>query len=149
MRSKHKQESQRLNLELSTIAKLMEYPSNVKLLLLQILLRRQQTLAHQDKSLELTELLREPIVDKEALQQFQSHKLVRMYCSELCAVSTRTLKSLVSELFQIGIPVQAETPHDPVTLITLAEYYYSQRIEEIESQQMPELRQHMLHHLES
>lgn len=127
----------------------MDYPSNVKLLLLQILLRRQQTLTHQDRSLQIGQLLQEPIVDKEALQQFQSHKLVRMYSPELCTVSTRSLKGLVSELFQIGLPGQEENSEEPVTIIMLAEYYYAQRIEEIETLQMPELRQQILHQLEN
>ncbi|CAR26541.1 hypothetical protein ZYGR_0H03550 [Zygosaccharomyces rouxii] len=127
----------------------MDCPSNVKLLLLQILLRRQQNLAHQDKSLSLPQLLREPIVDREALQEFQSHKLVQMYSPELCTVPLRTLKNMVSELFERGLPHRANDPDEPVTIVKLAEYYYSERIQEIQDDQLPKLREQMLQYLQN
>ncbi|GAV52524.1 hypothetical protein ZYGR_0AG05150 [Zygosaccharomyces rouxii] len=126
----------------------MDYPSNVKLLLLQILLRRQQALAHQDKSLSLPQLLKEPIVDRESLQEFQSHKVVQLYSPGLCTVSLRTLKSMVSELFERGLPYKTEGPDEPITIIKLAEYYYSERIQEIQDVQMPRLREQMFQQLQ-
>lgn len=127
----------------------MDYPSNVKLLLLQILLRRQQALTHQDKSFSLSQLLREPIVDRELLQEFQTHKLVRMHSPELCTVPLRTLKSIVSDLFEAGLPHRTDGPEEPVTVVSLAEYYYSKRIQEIRDTQLPELRQQMLQYFQS
>lgn len=126
----------------------MDYPSNVKLLLLQILLRRQQTLAHQDKSISLPQLLKEPIVDRESLQEFQSHKLVRMYSPELCAIPLRTFKSMVSKLFEEGLPYKTEGLDEPITIIKLAEYYYSERIQEIQEVQLPRLKEQMLEQLQ-
>lgn len=119
----------------------MDYPTNVLLLLLQLLLQRQQALAHQDKSLDLTALLREPIVDKEVLAQFQSHKLVKMYAPELCSVHLRILKSLVADIFLAGLP--GEETQDEVTVISLANHYYSQRIEELTLDQLPRIRHDM------
>lgn len=119
----------------------MDYPTNVLLLLLQLLLQRQQALAHQDKSLDLTALLREPIVDKEVLAQFQSHKLVKMYAPELCSVHLRILKSLVADIFLAGLP--GEETQDEVTVISLANHYYNQRIEELTLDQLPRIRHDM------
>ncbi|QLQ80808.1 hypothetical protein HG537_0E01630 [Torulaspora globosa] len=119
----------------------MEYPSNVILLLLQLLLQRQQTLAHHNKSLDLAQLLRDPIVDKEVLDQFQNHKLVKMYSPELSNLHLRALKGLVTDLFTYGIP-SAESPQGQETnVITLANHYYNKRIGELTLIELPELRQ--------
>ncbi|GCE98737.1 SWR1-complex protein 7 [Zygosaccharomyces mellis] len=126
----------------------MDYPSNVKLLLLQILLRRQQTLAHQDKSISLPQLLKEPIVDRESLQEFQSHKLVRMYSPELCTIPLRTFKSIVNKLFEEGLSCKTDGLDEPITIIKLAEYYYSERIQEIQEVQLPGLKEQMLEQLQ-
>lgn len=117
----------------------MDYPTNVLLLLLQLILQRQQALVHQDKSLDLTALLKEPIVDKEVLIQFQNHKLVKMYAPELCNVHLRVLKSLVADIFMTSTP--GDETHDGTTVITLANYYYNQRIAELTQDQLPRIRQ--------
>ncbi|QLL33250.1 hypothetical protein HG536_0E01610 [Torulaspora globosa] len=119
----------------------MEYPSNVILLLLQLLLQRQQTLAHHDKSLDLTQLLREPIIDKEVLAQFQNHKLVKMYSPELCNLHLRALRGLVTDLFTYGIPGAEGLDAQETNVITLANYYYNKRLAELTLTQLPELRQ--------
>lgn len=126
------------------VCQTMEYPSNVILLLLQLLLQRQQTLSHQDKSLNLTELLKDPIVDKEVLVSFQSHKLVKMYSPDLCYAHLRSLKSLVSDIFMFGVPSDETDEGDPITVITLANHYYKKRLKELEQEQLPQLRQEMV-----
>lgn len=119
----------------------MDYPSNVVLLLLQLLLQRQQALAHHDKSLDLTQLLKDPIVDKEVLTQFQNHKLVKMYAPELCSVHLRSLKGLVTDIFTYGIPVTEDVSGQEITVITLANHYYNKRLAELTQFELPELRQ--------
>lgn len=77
-------------------------------------------------------------MDKEVLTQFQNHKLVKMYAPELCNVHLRLLKSLVADIFMTGTP--GDETHDDTTVITLANYYYNQRIEELTQDQLPRIR---------
>ncbi|CAI4035283.1 hypothetical protein SMKI_12G4330 [Saccharomyces mikatae IFO 1815] len=129
----------------------MDYPSNIVLLLLQIVLQRQQTLAHRDKSLHLQELLREPIIDGDILMEFKKHKLVQFYGPQYCHdISLRGLKTLVKDIFANGIP--NVTPHsetnEPVTVVALANYYYVQRINELQETELPQLKEILLRKLE-
>lgn len=119
----------------------MDYPTNVILLLLQLILQRQQTLAHQDKLLDLTALLKEPLVDKQVLGQFQNHKLVKLYAPELCSVHLRILRGLVSDIFQNARSDQDSS--EDITVITLANHYYNRRIEELTVVELPRIRQEM------
>lgn len=126
----------------------MEYPSNVILLLLQVLLKRQQTLAHQDKSLNISHLLKEPVVDKDVLVQFQTHKIVKMYSPDLCNIQMRSLKSLISDLFERGLPAdETEEGENVVDVISLANHYYIKRMEELEQNQLPQLRKEIMEEL--
>lgn len=128
----------------------MEYPSNVVLLLLQVLLKRQQTLAHQDKSLDISHLLKEPVVDKDVLIQFQTHRIVKIYSPDLCNIQMRSLKSMISDLFERGLPAdeEEEEGEDVVDVITLANHYYMKRIEELEQNQLPQLRKEIMEELQ-
>lgn len=119
----------------------MQYPSNVLLLLLQLLLQRQQSLVNHDKSLDLAQLLKEPVVDREVQVQFQKHKLVRMYSPELCDVHLRGLKGIVCDLFAEGIASDTDQDQAETTVITLANYYYNKRLAELAEIELPELRQ--------
>lgn len=56
----------------------MDCPSNIVLLLLQLVLQRQQTLAHRDKSVDLQTLLKDPVIDNDVLVEFKTHKLVQL-----------------------------------------------------------------------
>lgn len=126
----------------------MEYPSNVILLLLQVLLKRQQTLAHQDKSLNISHLLKEPVVDKDVLVQFQTHKIVKMYSPDLCNIQMRSLKSLISDLFERGLPAdETEEGEEIVDVISLANHYYIKRMKELEQNQLPQLRKEIMEEL--
>ncbi|CCK69033.1 Swc7p KNAG_0B06030 [Huiozyma naganishii CBS 8797] len=117
------------------------FPHNVALLLLQILLQRQQYLAHRDKSLQLKSLLKEPIVDAQVLEQFTSHKLVKLYSPELQDVTLRTLRAMVGQLFVEGAE---ELSDQQITVITLANSYYNKRIQQLETQLLPQLKQELV-----
>ena len=121
------------------------------LLLLQIVLQRQQTLAHRDKSLDLQELLREPIIDNDILAEFKKHKLVQLYGPQYCCdISLRGLKTMVTDIFASGIPNAAQPSGNdqPVTVVELANYYYMQRINELQNTELPQLKEVLLTGLE-
>lgn len=127
----------------------MDYPSNVILLLLQIVLQRQQFLAHQDKTLDLDSLLREPIIDRVILTEFQNHKLVKMYLPDFVTLQMRGLKSLVNEVFEEGIADGNSDDDAGITVISLANHYYAKRIRELESSELPALKTSIIDQLES
>ncbi|SCV05941.1 LANO_0H18558g1_1 [Lachancea nothofagi CBS 11611] len=114
----------------------MDLKANVALLLLQIVLYRQQELSHADKSLKLDDLLQEPIVDDIILTKFNTHRLVKLYASGLSGLQLRTLKGIVRSLFNKGLPDK----NAPVTVVTLANYYYYTRVAELEQEQIPKLK---------
>lgn len=75
------------------------------LLLLQLVLQRQQTLAHRDKSVDLQTLLKDPVIDNDVLVEFKTHKLVQLYGPQYCRdISLRGLKTMVTDIFANGIP---------------------------------------------
>ncbi|CCC72120.1 hypothetical protein NCAS_0J01410 [Naumovozyma castellii] len=113
-----------------------QYPANVPLLLLQIILQRQQVLAHKDKNLHMETLIKDPIIDDEILNQFISHKLIKIYTPDLSHMTKRSLKTMVNELFVEGL----STSQDPVTIVTLANYYYERRVKELETELIPQLK---------
>ncbi|AAS52732.1 AER048Cp [Eremothecium gossypii ATCC 10895] len=119
----------------------MEYKYNVTLLLLQVVLHRQQELAHQDKTLSQISLLREPVVDTAVLERFSAHRVVRLYAPELCGLRLEELQAVVREVFARGLAGSAEDT--PVTLITLANHYYRLRVQELELQELPKLKELM------
>lgn len=129
----------------------MDCPSNIVLLLLQIVLQRQQNLAHRDKSLNLQELLREPIIDNDILVEFKKHKLVQLYGPQYCRdISLRGLKTMVTDIFASGTPKapQPSGNDQPVTVVELANYYYMQRINELQNTELPQLKEVLLTGLE-
>ncbi|CAR22887.1 Swc7p [Lachancea thermotolerans CBS 6340] len=114
----------------------MGLKSNVALLLLQIVLYRQQELLHMDKTLDNDQLLADPVLDEMILSKFANHRLVRMYAPELSGIQLRTLKGIVRELFEQGLP----DDDVPVTVVTLANHFYYTRVQELEREQIPELK---------
>lgn len=118
----------------------MDYPTNIKLLLLQLVLDEQEKLAHDKKNLQLATLMTEPIVDANTLERFTKHPLTQLYTSDLHNLTVRGLRSAVRDLFDNGLPQTAGEPI-PVTVVTLANYYYMQRIKELEQDQLPKLKE--------
>ncbi|EDO18730.1 hypothetical protein Kpol_1055p87 [Vanderwaltozyma polyspora DSM 70294] len=117
------------------------YPSNVILLLLQIILHRQQSISHKDKKKDYNLLLVEPVIDTEVLKEFQNHKLVKLHAPDMCNIQLRSLRLLVNEIFEKGIPeVEGNIP---VNIVSLANYYYAKRIKQIEDVELPRLRNEM------
>lgn len=128
---------------------MMDYPTNIVLLLLQIVLAEQEQLAHQIKNASLEDLLKDPVVDSKVLSQFTQHQLVKLYAPELAHMSLRGLKSVVRDVFDKGIPKEfiektqesdENNDFSSVTVVTLANYYYSKRISELQDGQLPELK---------
>ena len=106
---------------------------SITLLVLQLTFYRQQELVHQDPSLDLNRLIVEPIVDETILQQFVSHSLVKIYAPELTKLNLRSLRTLITTIFD-------DTELDEAkTLISLANHYYSKRINYLEEEKLPEL----------
>ncbi|CCF56037.1 hypothetical protein KAFR_0A06020 [Kazachstania africana CBS 2517] len=127
----------------------MKYPANVILLLLQIILRRQQILCHRDVGLNMEDLRKDPIIDNEILHAFQSHKLTRLYAPDIEAMTLRGLKSLAADVFSEGIPSEDEEhSKETVDILDLANYYYNLRIEELENQ-LPKLKEELLQKLQN
>lgn len=116
---------------------MISYPYNIILVLLQIILHRQQVITHKNKNLKYEELLENPTIDNETLIEFQHHKLVKLYSPDLCDIQLRRLKTMVIDIFEEGIPHLSSS--ESLNLITLANYYYAKRIQEIEETEIPEL----------
>lgn len=114
----------------------MDLKSNIALLLLQIILYRQQELCHNNKSIKYTDLLINPVLDDSILKSFSTHKLVKLYAPELHDLDLPRLTAIFHELFFQGIPDIKE----PITIITLANYYYDKRIQELERDEIPKLK---------
>ncbi|CAI4047316.1 hypothetical protein N7582_004048 [Saccharomyces uvarum] len=129
----------------------MDCPSNIVLLLLQIILQRQQALTHRDKSLNLEEMLKEPIIDNDILTEFKTHKLVQLYGPQYYRdISLRGLKTMVTDIFANGIPKTAQPSEtdEPITVVSLANHYYAQRVDELQGRELPQLREQLLEKLE-
>ncbi|SCU84340.1 LAFA_0D09428g1_1 [Lachancea sp. 'fantastica'] len=121
----------------------MALAANVALLLLQIVLYRQQELSHGEKGGKLNDLLIEPVVDEIVLDRFTSHRVVKLYAPELTKLRLRTLKKEVTDLFSAGLPDK----NTPVTVITLANHFYYTRINELEMDKIPGINQQMQTHV--
>ncbi|AET38771.1 Swc7p Ecym_3278 [Eremothecium cymbalariae DBVPG len=117
----------------------MEHKDNVTLLLLQLLLYRQQELVHNNRALDYERLLMNPTVDEEVLKRFTRHKLVRLYCPYICDIQLRGMKSIVQDIFTKGL--KDNKGNVPVTLVTLANHYYRQRIQQLEKEELPKLKE--------
>lgn len=124
----------------------MDYPSNVILLFLQVILQRQHQLVHDDKTVSIEDLLVHPIIDSKILNDLQNHKLTKLYTPMLCTASLRTIKTLFNDIVEAGISaddsikVKEERLPEEVNLVALANYYYGKRINELESIEIPALR---------
>lgn len=118
----------------------MDYPTNIKLLLLQLVLEEQEKLAHSSKKLQLADLMTEPIVDAETLERFTKHPLSQLYAPELGSLTVRGLRSAVRDLFDGGVADDTGVAV-PVTVVTLANYYYAKRIQELEKDELPKLKE--------
>ncbi|AMD19914.1 HCL237Cp [Eremothecium sinecaudum] len=114
------------------------YKDNVVLLLLQMLLYRQQELKNKDKALDYEKLLEEPIVDEEVLERFTSHKLVKLYNPYLCTIRLWELKKTVREIFSKGLEDKSIAK---LNLVTLANQYYKRRMNELQFKEIPRLKE--------
>ncbi|SCW01804.1 LAFE_0E07624g1_1 [Lachancea fermentati] len=121
----------------------MDLKNNIALLLLQIIFYRQQELCHLDKSLDSDTLMTDPIIDDAILHKFRNHKLVELHAADLSGIRLRILKNLVKELFEKGLP----DDEGPVNVVSLANFYYSQRIRELESEELPKIRNELIRDL--
>ncbi|SMN22673.1 similar to Saccharomyces cerevisiae YLR385C SWC7 Protein of unknown function, component of the Swr1p complex that incorporates Htz1p into chromatin [Maudiozyma saulgeensis] len=113
----------------------MEYPTNVVLLLLQLVLEEQEKLAHTNKKFKLEDLMTEPLVDSVVLKKFVEHPLVHLYAPETENITLRGLKSIVRDIFDQGLDGTTDNNDKgstPVTVVTLANHYYAKRIRELE-----------------
>ncbi|SCU94415.1 LAME_0F07382g1_1 [Lachancea meyersii CBS 8951] len=117
----------------------MALKSNVALLLLQLVLYRQQEFSHNDTGAKLNELLVNPVVDEIVLDRFTNHRLVKLYAPELVKVRLRALKKEVNDLFSAGLPDK----NMPVTVITLANHFYYTRVKELEQDQIPKINEQL------
>ncbi|CEP60425.1 Swc7p LALA0_S01e10594g [Lachancea lanzarotensis] len=122
----------------------MPLAANVALLMLQIVLYRQQELSHGEKGGKLNELLVDPVVDEVVLDRFTNHRIVKLYAPELEKVRLRTMKKEVADLFSAGLPDK----NLPVTVITLANHFYYTRINELEKDQIPKINRQMVNFVE-
>lgn len=113
----------------------MDYKSNIVLLLLQIVLYRQQELIHNDKSLDQEQLMKDPIIDEEVLEQFRAHTLVKLCAPELRSAQLRKLRNMVKDIFDLELP-----DGQPATLVTLANHYYARRVQELQNTEIPQLQ---------
>lgn len=118
----------------------MELGANIALLLMQIVLRRQQELSHSDKSLDKEQLLKDPVIDESILAEFTNHRLVKLYAPDLQGMQLRMLRSIIRGLFEAGLPDKDA----PVTVVTLANHFYYSRVAELEAEQIPALKQQIL-----
>ncbi|CCH58599.1 hypothetical protein TBLA_0A08090 [Henningerozyma blattae CBS 6284] len=140
----------------------LQYSSNVILLLLQLILYHQESLSHRNKKLRLPNLLVDPIIDEAILNEFKNHTLVKVYAPELCKIQLRSLRMLVKEIFSVGFNIEENEDNingnvkqenvsysdsnqkqdTIINVITLANFYYDKRITEIEKR-LPEIRDEM------
>lgn len=131
---------------------LSELPPNIVLLLLQIILARQQEICRTDKDKNLEQLLSDPILDDEVLHQFTSHALTQLYSVQLKTLTIRKLKTLVAEIFQNSFHSVAEYSdvllerfkEEEVTIVTLANFYYDWRVMQLEQDVIPKAKQDIL-----
>ena len=114
-----------------------EYSSKVRLLILQILLQHQQSLVMKNKDLDIKKLLVEPVIDIEVMNNCQSNTFLKLNAPTVSKLTVRNLRFFVEEWLSEGIP---NVPKEETTIITLANYYYSKRIKELEEKELPTLR---------
>lgn len=114
-----------------------QYGNNIVLLVLQIILQHQHSMVGRDKELDIKKLMAAPIIDAEVLAKCQNHSMIKIYAPDITKLSLRNLRYLVEEWFTAGVP---ELPQEEVSLVTLANYYYSLRVKEIEDNLLPKIR---------
>lgn len=114
-----------------------QYGNNIVLLILQIILQHQHSMVGRHKELDIKKLMVEPVIDAEVLTKCQNHTMAKMYAPDIKNLTLRNLKFLVEEWFTTGVP---DLPEEPVTLVTLANYYYSLRIQELNEELIPKIR---------
>ncbi|CAL9733741.1 SWR1-complex protein 7 [Monosporozyma servazzii] len=131
---------------------LSELPSNIVLLLLQVILARQQEICRTDKDKDLEYLLGDPIIDDEVLHQFTSHTLINLYSAQLKTLTIRKLKTLVAEIFQNSFHSAVEYSdvlterfqEEEITIVTLANFYYDWRVMQLEQDVIPKAKEDIL-----
>lgn len=124
------------------------WSNNICLLLLQIVLERQQSLAHTDKTLELSQLLIEPVIDINIWTKFITQPIVIYYSPKLQDIKLEELQKQVDDLFQIGFPSDCKEFEDvEITVISLANFYSMKRIDELENEKLPFLKNEILQNL--
>lgn len=135
---------------------LSELPLNIVLLLLQIILARQEDICRGDKDKNIDQLLQDPILDNGTLQQFITHPLVQIYSPQVKTLTQRKLRALVAEIFENGFHVAAESSaainevaarfqnEAPPTVVTLANFYYELRILQLERDLIPTAKESLL-----
>ena len=136
---------------------------NIILLLLQIILERQQDIAkNKDGKNDITEFLTDPVIDDFVLNEFKSHKMFEVYKlnGTLQGVSfdtpkkknqnhlkltLRDLRTIVATLYKtpISTPVNENLTKNRPTLITLCDRYYALRIEQLSTDMLPKLREEL------
>ncbi|KAH3899924.1 uncharacterized protein SCODWIG_00149 [Saccharomycodes ludwigii] len=126
------------------------WDSHIILLLLQIVLHRQQYLCHKDSNLSEVECAKNPVIDDFIFNTFINHKLVKYY--NIMSKNTRNsvvptdltleeLKQIVRSIYSRGLP-QNEN-NDPNTLVALCNYYYFKRIDELENNILPKIKKQL------
>lgn len=124
---------------------MVKWDYNVRLLLLQIVLERQETLVQEDKSLQLSELLVDPVIDVEVWTKLITHPVLLYFAPELQEIQVEDLQDEVKALFEEGFPPDCEEFEDEdVTVVSLANFYYAKRISELENDKLPVLKREIL-----
>ncbi|CAL9729264.1 SWR1-complex protein 7 [Monosporozyma unispora] len=127
---------------------LSELPPNVVLLLLQIVLARQQEICRIDKDKDFDQLIIEPILDNKILYQFTTHALTQLYSPQVKSLTIRKLKTLLAEIFENRFKSAAEYSDalterfqkEEATVVTLANFYYNWRVMQLEQNLIPTAR---------
>lgn len=129
---------------------LSELPPNIVLLLLQIILTRQQEIVRMDKEQVLDLLLLQPILENGILQQFITHKLTQIYSPQVQSFTLRRLKTLLAEIFErgfrvensVGLPpsITNKFQDGPVNIVYLANFYYEWRLWELQESLIPSVQ---------
>lgn len=140
---------------------LSELPPNIVLLLLQIILARQQELCKLDKTLKLEYLLVDPILDNDVLQKFIKHPLLKLYSRPAQNLTLRKLRTLIAEIFDNGFQIKYVDDNNVdfsdmcdrynketvPNVISLANFYYEYRIVQLEKKLIPCAKSDLIHNL--
>lgn len=143
------------------IVMLADLPPNIVLLLLQIILARQQEYCKLDKTKKLENLLVDPILDNEILERFIKHPLLKIYHQPSQSLTLRQLKILIREVFDNGFQIIYNDKDDYdfskisdkftkdtiPNIISLANFYYECRIAQLENELIPNIKSDLVHNL--